>query len=99
MPDARSGFDIGWEVLMFAGVLANPFLIAISVLVGWFHRRPWQLALAPVWSALVALVLWPVLAGGDFAMDLLSRRLALRMILPALLLAWLAGRLRKAIAR
>jgi len=99
MADAKSGFDIGWEALMFVGMMANPFLIAISVLVGWFHRRWWQLALAPVWSAVVTLMLWPLVTRGSAAMDSLSLSLLPRMMLPALLIAAIAAATKRLIAR
>ncbi|WP_336958587.1 hypothetical protein [Sphingobium aquiterrae] len=99
MADAQSGFNIGWEMLMFVGMLANPFLIAVSVLVGWFCRRWWQLALAPVWSAVVTLVLWPLVTRDSAAMDPFSLSLLPRMILPALLLALIASGVKRLIAR
>ncbi|MDF0542004.1 hypothetical protein PX699_06600 [Sphingobium sp. H39-3-25] len=98
MLDATSGFDIGWEGLMFVGMMVNPFLIAISVLVGWFARRWWHYALAPVWSAVVTLLLWPLVMGGSAIMDPLSLSLLPRMVLPALLIAVIAARIRRLIA-
>jgi hypothetical protein len=98
MPDAFLGFDLGWEALMFVGMMLNPFLIAISVLVGWFKRRWWHYALAPVWSGVMTLILWPLLSSGSVAMDPLSLSLLPRMILPALLIALVATRIKRLIA-
>lgn len=99
MAGAQSGFDIGWEALMFVGMMANPFLIAVSVLVGWFYRRRWQLALAPVWSAVVTLLIWPLVMRGSAVMDPLALSLLPRMILPALLVAMIAAGVKRLIAR